>query len=100
LLPFIIPKGYVALDGASLTVTFVDDERRQFGVMLITHTQERITIPGKKVGDKVNVEVDMVGKYVQKSVVATLGGQGTSDNMKNLIEKVVEDVLKRKGLVS
>jgi riboflavin synthase len=72
MLPYLIPKGYVALDGASLTLTFVDDEQRRFGVMLIKHTQEKITLGRKKVGSKVNLEVDMLGKYVQKSVAAAL----------------------------
>jgi riboflavin synthase len=72
MLPYLVPKGYVALDGASLTLTFVDDEKRRFGVMLITHTQEKITLGKKRVGSKVNLEVDMLGKYVQKSVAAAL----------------------------
>ena len=67
MLPYLVPKGYVALDGASLTLTFVNDDERRFGVMLITHTQERITLGKKKVGSRVNLEVDMLGKYVQKS---------------------------------
>lgn len=95
LLPYIIPKGYVALDGTSLTLTSVDDAKRTFGVMLITHTQEKITLSKKSVGSKVNVEVDMVGKYVQKSVVAALGGGGGSE-LKRMVEKVVEEVLGRK----
>jgi len=70
LLPCLIEKGYVAIDGASLTVTGVDDTRRRFGVMLIQHTQEKITLGRKEVGSKVNIEVDMVGKYVAKSVAA------------------------------
>ncbi|KAF9650269.1 Lumazine-binding protein [Thelephora ganbajun] len=72
MLPYLVPKGYAALDGASLTLTFVDDEQRRFSVMLITHTQEKITLGKKKVGSKVNLEVDMLGKYVQKSVAAAL----------------------------
>ena len=72
MLPYLVPKGYVALDGASLTLTFVDDDQRRFGVMLITHTQEKITLGKKKVGSRVNLEVDMLGKYVQKSVAAAL----------------------------
>lgn len=72
MLPYLVPKGYVALDGASLTLTFVDDEQHKFGVMLIKHTQEKITLGKKKVGSKVNLEVDMLGKYVQKSVAAAL----------------------------
>jgi riboflavin synthase len=92
LLPYLIPKGYVALDGTSLTLTFVNDERRTFGVMLITHTQEKITLSRKGVGAKVNVEVDMVGKYVQKSVVAALSGGGGRE-MREMVKRIVQDEL-------
>lgn len=96
LLPYIIPKGYIAIDGTSLTITGVDDSRRAFGIMLIKHTQEKITLSKKTVGAKVNIEVDMVGKYVEKSVHAALsGGEGP---MRALVEKVVEDVLRKKGI--
>jgi riboflavin synthase len=94
LLPYLIPKGYVALDGVSLTLTGVDDAQRRFGIMLIKHTQERVTVGGKGVGEKVNVEVDMVGKYVYKSVTSALGGEG-SGGLRQLVERVVEDVLRR-----
>ena len=87
----------MTIDGASLTLTGVNDEQRSFSVMLIKHTQEMITLSKKEIGSKVNIEVDMVGKYVQKSVVAALGGSG-DESLKSLIEKVVEDVLARKGL--
>lgn len=97
LLPYLIPKGYVAIDGTSLTLTVVDDATRTFGVMLITHTQEKITLPKKTVGAKVNIEVDMVGKFVEKSVHAALGGG--SGPLRSLVEKIVEDVLVKKGLV-
>ncbi|KAJ7751190.1 hypothetical protein DFH07DRAFT_960984 [Mycena maculata] len=97
LLPYLIPKGYVALDGASLTLTGVDDAARQFGVMLIQHTQEKITLGKKAVGATVNVEVDMVGKYVQKSVLAALGGEGDV-GVRGMVERVVEEVLKKKGI--
>ena len=95
---YIVPKGYVAIDGASLTVTEVDDAQRTFGVMLIKHTQERITLGKKPVGSKVNIEVDMVGKYVEKSVTAALSGGG-GDGVRALVEKAVEDVLAKKGLI-
>ncbi|KAG6889970.1 hypothetical protein C0995_012930 [Termitomyces sp. Mi166 len=72
LLRYLIPKGYVTIDGASLTVTQVDDGERRFDVMLIQHTQTKITLGQKRVGAKVNVEVDMVGKYVEKSVQAAV----------------------------
>ncbi|KAI0756361.1 Lumazine-binding protein [Daedaleopsis nitida] len=97
LLPYLIPKGYVAIDGTSLTLTVVDDTNRTFGVMLIKHTQEKITLSKKTVGSKVNIEVDMVGKFVEKSVQAALGGGGGP--LRGLVEKIVEDVLVKKGLV-
>ena len=94
LLPYLIPKGYIALDGTSLTLTGVDDARQTFSVMLIKHTQERVTVGLKGVGEKVNVEVDMVGKYVYKSVAAALDGEG-STALRQLVERAVEDVLRR-----
>jgi riboflavin synthase len=98
---YIVPKGYVALDGASLTITHVDDAQRSFGVMLIKHTQEKITLSGKQIGAKVNVEVDMVGKYVEKSVVAALGGEsGGNRVMEQMVRKVVEDVLNEKAKIA
>ena len=99
LLPYLIPKGYVTIDGTSLTLTEVDDNKRTFGIMLIQHTQEKITLGRKGIGSKVNIEVDMVGKYVEKSVSATLSGLGSgSTEWRGLIEKVVEDVLAKKGM--
>ncbi|KAJ2929239.1 hypothetical protein H1R20_g7855, partial [Candolleomyces eurysporus] len=98
LLPFVITKGYIAVDGASLTITGVNDAERTFSLMLIKHTQEKITLSKKPIGAKVNVEVEMVGKYIQKSVVAALGGGDDSNGLRGLIEKVVEDVLKKRGL--
>ena len=87
----------MAIDGVSLTLTVVDDAQRTFGVMLIQHTQEKITLPHKPVGAKVNIEVDMVGKYVEKSVHAALCGGG-GEMVRSLVESVVEDVLKKKGV--
>jgi riboflavin synthase len=67
-----VPKGYVALDGASLTVVDADDER--FSVQLVAYTQRYITLPGKSVGAAINIEVDVLGKYVEK----LLSGRGAS----------------------
>lgn len=101
ILPYLIPKGYVTLDGASLTITSVDDAQRTFGVMLIAHTQSKIGLGSKDVGRKVNVEVDMVGKYVQKAVVGALGGDandldGGGAGLKAMIEKTVEQVVNKR----
>lgn len=89
----------MAIDGASLTLTEVDDSQRTFGVMLIQHTQEKITLGKKRLGAKVNIEIDMIGKYVEKSVIAALGGSGGA-GLRTMVEKVVEDVLAKKGLSS
>lgn len=64
--------------------------------MLIQHTQQKITLGRKVIGSKVNIEVDMVGKYVGKSVKAMLGERG--GEWQGLIEKIVVDVLAKKGI--
>ncbi|KLO20182.1 Lumazine-binding protein [Schizopora paradoxa] len=92
---YLIPKGYVALDGTSLTLTDVDDKERTFEIMLIKHTQERVTLGLKPVGERVNVEVDMVGKFVEKSVRASLEGGG-NDALKAMVRRVVEEVVAEK----
>ena len=61
---FIAPKGSVALNGTSLTVNEVDGER--FGVNVIPHTQEVTTWGAVKVGDRVNLEIDTLARYVAR----------------------------------
>lgn len=63
-LKYIIVKGSVAIDGISLTVIDVDNE--SFAVSLIPHTAKLTTLGFKKTGDKVNLEGDVLGKYVEK----------------------------------
>jgi riboflavin synthase len=62
--PFIAPKGSVTVDGVSLTVNEVDGSR--FGINIIPHTQQVTNIGGLKVGDAVNVEIDMLARYVAR----------------------------------
>ncbi|CAH8343106.1 unnamed protein product [Eruca vesicaria subsp. sativa] len=66
LLKYIVPKGFVAVDGTSLTVVDVSDEESCFNFMLVAYTQQNVVIPTKKVGQKVNLEVDIMGKYVER----------------------------------
>lgn len=61
---FVAPKGSVALNGTSLTVNEVNDN--QFGVNLIPHTQKVTNWDAIKVGDKVNLEVDTLARYVAR----------------------------------
>ncbi len=59
---YIIEKGSVAIDGISLTVATVS--KKEFQVSVIPHTRQETTLLTKKVGEKVNLENDVVGKYV------------------------------------
>jgi riboflavin synthase len=61
--PFLIPKGSVAVDGVSLTVAGLADTA--FAVALIPHTLEVTTLGQRRPGDPVNLEMDVIGKYVQ-----------------------------------
>jgi riboflavin synthase len=61
------PKGSIAIDGVSLTINEVDDAR--VGVNLIPHTIEVTTLGDRKIGDPVNVEMDMVARYVERLMV-------------------------------
>jgi riboflavin synthase len=65
---FIAPKGSVALDGVSLTVNEVDGSR--FGVNIIPHTSKVTTFGRQKPGAKVNLEVDLMARYVARLVKA------------------------------
>ncbi|KAI3698715.1 hypothetical protein L2E82_42474 [Cichorium intybus] len=66
ILKFIVPKGFIAVDGTSLTVVEVFDEESCFNFMLVEYTQQKVVIPLKKIGQKVNLEVDILGKYVER----------------------------------
>lgn len=66
ILKYIVPKGFIAVDGTSLTVVKVFDEEGCFNFMLVEYTQQNVVIPLKKVGQKVNLEVDILGKYVER----------------------------------
>ena len=64
LLRYVVEKGSIAIDGISLTVARVDSET--FSVSIIPHTQSNTILADRKVGDRVNLETDIIGKYVEK----------------------------------
>lgn len=66
ILKYIIHKGSIAIDGVSLTVAYVD--KSMFKVSIIPHTGEETTLLSKKAGDRVNLECDLIGKYVEKLI--------------------------------
>jgi riboflavin synthase len=90
-LRYIVEKGFVTLDGASLTITKVDDDEGWWEVMLIAYTQERIVTASKKPGDEVNVEVDQIGKYVEKAVEGYFSQ--THSGQPAILEKIVERIV-------
>lgn len=63
---YLVPKGSVTLDGISLTV--VDHEDDRFRVTIVPHTWRVTNLHERKVGDKVNLEADLIGKYVERFV--------------------------------
>ena len=64
LMPYIVNKGFIAVDGVSLTVIGYDDF--SFSVSLVTYTREYTTLGKSKPGDMVNLEVDIIAKYVER----------------------------------
>ena len=64
LMPYMVNKGFIAVDGVSLTVIDCDD--LSFSVSLVTYTREHTTLGSRKPGDIVNLEVDIIAKYVER----------------------------------
>lgn len=81
LMKYIIEKGSVAVDGISLTVAKVDSNKNNFSVAIIPHTFKETILFYKKEGDKVNIENDIIGKYVEK--LLTFNNYNNEKNNKN-----------------
>lgn len=86
---YIVPKGYVAIDGTSLTVVDTDPAAGTFRIMLIPHTLASVVLGISKPGDRVNLEVDIMGKYVERIARGIL-----ENNQGGLLEGVVRRVVK------
>jgi riboflavin synthase len=72
-MPYIVPKGSIALDGISLTVAAV--LKKGFRIWIIPHTFEVTALRERKTGDAVNLEADILGKYVARFVEARRAGR-------------------------
>jgi riboflavin synthase len=72
LAPYLVDKGSIAVDGVSLTVVEAADDH--FTVSLIPETLTRTTLGSRAVGERVNLEVDVIAKHVAKLVHAYTGG--------------------------
>jgi riboflavin synthase len=90
---YIVPKGSVAVDGISLTVNACD--RNTFEVSIIPHTASLTTLGFRQVGDLVNIETDMVAKYIERFTRHLAADPGKAD----MEMSVDEALLKKTGFL-
>ncbi|GAB6137425.1 riboflavin synthase [Halanaerobaculum tunisiense] len=88
LLKYVIPKGSIAIDGISLTIAQLEEPT--FAVSIIPHTAQVTVLGNKDVGDQVNLEADMIGKYIERMMKFT-----TEDTT----EDIDESLLREKGFL-
>jgi riboflavin synthase len=66
LMSWIVPKGSIAIDGVSLTIVDIEDKNKTISVALIPHTLATTTLTLKSIGERVNIETDIIGKYLSR----------------------------------
>lgn len=92
IMKYIVEKGSVALDGISLTVASVSDN--DFKVSIIPHTASETTLLSKQPGNLINIECDMIGKYVEK--LMGLNPESTKKSVDNT-SRITREMLIRNG---
>lgn len=75
---YVIPKGSIAVDGISLTIARLAEDR--FDLQVIPHTWEHTNMKGRRIGDPVNLECDMIGKYIVRSLDMMGGAIGVRES--------------------
>ncbi len=75
LAPLFVPKGSVAMDGISLTVAALEND--SFDVQIIPHTWTHTNLQSARVGTRVNLECDVIGKYVRRAVDLAMASEGS-----------------------
>lgn len=88
-LPHLVRKGSVALDGISLTVADILPDG--FRVAIIPHTLEKTTLGEKKKGDALNIETDLIGKYVERFMSLRGGGGDSGSESKSITDSLLRD---------
>jgi len=87
---YIVEKGSIAIDGISLTIAYVDNEK--FMLSIIPHTSKETTLINKRIGELVNIEFDIVGKYIESFI--------NFNNKNSLNEsKINENFLRENGFM-
>ena len=79
LMKYVVPQGSIALDGVSLTVGSIDDATNTITVWLIPETLAKTVLSDKRPGDLINVEVDILAKYVERLVTRSAKDSGSTD---------------------
>jgi len=74
LMPLMVEKGSIAVDGVSLTIAELDAD--MVSIAVIPHTAEHTTLAGKRPGSRVNIEADILGKYVRRFLQDAKPGEG------------------------
>ena len=100
---YIVEKGSVAIDGISLTVTGTDDSG--FSVSLIPHTAKMTTLGFKTAGDPVNLETDIIARYVEKMLGLQTSDRSLFDSRRTVItgedgaagEELTEEFFRKHG---
>jgi riboflavin synthase len=78
ILRYAVEKGSITVDGVSLTITTLEDTDATFGVALVQHTLSVTTFGDRAVGARVNLEVDVLAKYVERLLPTSASASGTS----------------------
>ena len=87
---YISRKGSVCINGVSLTVNDVDENR--FTVNLVPHTLQETTLKGLKVGSNVNIEVDIIARYLERLLTGGMPDRGS-------VNPISEELLAKSGFV-
>ncbi|MEA1891018.1 MAG: riboflavin synthase [Pseudomonadota bacterium] len=83
---YVAQKGSVTIDGVSLTVNAV--RNNEFEVNIVPHTQQETIISHYKQGSHVNIEVDIIARYIERMLQCGISGAGRTNNDDSLLEKI------------
>jgi len=92
---YLVPEGSVAVDGISLTVASI--EEHEFTVAIIPHTWEKTNISDRRVGDSVNIEFDVLGKYVVRMLEPGMRATSLQSGGKGMSHSLSEEDLRQLG---
>lgn len=91
---YIVEKGFIAIDGTSLTVTDVNNDTSEFSIMMVSYTQAKVIMPSKHEGSTVNIEVDLTGKLIEKQIEVNLTSQIQNEN--SALSKLISSIIDKK----